>query len=87
MFAAPPSRIRPSFFDTAINLPGAAVALGAVLFALGVLLLLSLRTNDGSMLGGAFTVANFTAAVADPLYGRVVLRSLIIATAVTSTLR
>ena len=54
-----------------------------VLFALGVVLLLGFRVNDGSLLGGGFTLANFMNALSDPLYATVMLRSLVIAGLVT----
>jgi spermidine/putrescine transport system permease protein len=82
--ASSPRRARPSLFDAALNAPGVLLGLVVVLFALGLVLALSLRVNDGSTLGGALTTDNFRTAITDPLYARVVLRSLIIAGAVTA---
>jgi spermidine/putrescine transport system permease protein len=65
-------------------LPGTLITTVLVLFALAVVLLLSARANDGSLLGGAFTVGNFSTALADPLYATVILRSLAIAGLVTA---
>ena len=81
----PVSRRRPrSLFDLALNAPGAILGLVVVAFALGLVLLLGFRENDGSLLGHGFTLANIVAAVGDPLYARVVGRSLVIAGAVTA---
>ena len=83
---APVERRRPrGLFDAALNAPGAILGLIVVVFALGLVLLLGFRENDGSLLGRGFTLANIRAAVSDPLYARVVGRSLMIAGAVTAT--
>ena len=70
-------------FGIGMTAPGALATSVLVLFALGVVLLLGFRTNDGSLLGGAFTLDNFKAALTDPLYATVILRSLAIAGLVT----
>lgn len=70
-------------FGIAMTAPGALATLVLVLFALGVVLFLGFRRNDGSLLGGAFTLDNFKAALTDPLYATVILRSLAIAGLVT----
>ncbi|TIM24607.1 MAG: ABC transporter permease [Mesorhizobium sp.] len=62
---------------------GFRVAMLLILFALGLVLFLAFRGNDGSLLGAGFTVANFVTVVSDPLYWTVTLRSLIIAALVT----
>ena len=80
--AAGESRRR--LFLAGMMLPGALATFVLVLFALGVVLLLSWRSNDGSLLGGAFTSANFENALFDPLYALVVARSLAIAALVTA---
>ncbi|QND65905.1 ABC transporter permease [Mesorhizobium loti] len=72
-----------SGFRVAMLLPGALVTLLLILFALGLVFFLAFRTNDGSLLGAGFTVANFVTVVSDPLYWTVTLRSLIIAALVT----
>lgn len=83
---APNGRRRPqTLFDAALNAPGAILGLVVVLFALGLVVVLGFRENDGSLLGRGFTLANIGAAVSDPLYARVVGRSLAIAGAVTAT--
>ena len=71
-------------FLIGMTLPGALATFVLVLFALGVVLLLSWRSNDGSLLGGAFTAANFANALFDPLYALVLARSLAIAALVTA---
>ncbi|MER9301328.1 ABC transporter permease [Mesorhizobium sp. M0293] len=72
-----------SGFRVAMLLPGALVTFLLILFALGLVLFLAFRSNDGSLLGAGFTVANFVTVVSDPLYWTVTLRSLIIAALVT----
>ncbi len=63
--------------------PGVLVACGLIVFALGLLLFLAFRVNDGSLLGAGATFDNFVNAVSDPLYAMVALRSLVIAALVT----
>ena len=70
-------------FFIGMSLPGALATSVLVLFALGVVLFLGLRTNDGSLLGGAYTLGNLQAALTDPLYATVIIRSLAIAGFVT----
>ncbi len=70
-------------FRAALSVPGVAVTFGLVLFALGLVLLLALRRNDGAFLLGPLSAANLTAIVTDPLYARVMGRSLWIAGLVT----
>jgi spermidine/putrescine transport system permease protein len=70
-------------FQVAMSAPGALIVSVLVLFALGIVLLLSFRTDDGSLLGGGFSLANFTQALSDPLYATVIVRSLAIAGVVT----
>lgn len=79
-------RVRPtgSAFRLALMLPGAAVALGLILFALGLLCILAFRFNDGSLFGAGFTFGNFWILATEPLYGIVILRSLAIAGLVTA---
>ncbi|WP_136621518.1 MULTISPECIES: ABC transporter permease [Mesorhizobium] len=72
-----------SGFRFAMLLPGALVTLLLILFALGLVLFLAFRTNDGSLLGASFSLANFVTVVSDPLYWTVTLRSLVIAALVT----
>lgn len=72
-----------SGFRLAMLLPGALVTFLLILFALGLVLFLAFRGNDGSLLGVGLTVENFATVVTDPLYWTVTLRSLIIAGLVT----
>ncbi|MER9299451.1 ABC transporter permease [Mesorhizobium sp. M0621] len=82
--AAPALEARSSSgFRVAMLLPGALVTFLLILFALGLVLFLAFRGNDGSLLGAGFTLANFVTVVSDPLYWTVTLRSLIIAGLVT----
>ena len=64
-------------------LPGALVTFLLILFALGLVVFLAFRGNDGSLLGAGFTLANFVTVATDPLYLTVTLRSLAIAGLVT----
>ena len=73
----------PAGFRVAMLLPGALVAFFLILFALGLVLFLALRDNDGSLLGAGFTLSNFWIVATDPLYVMVTLRSLAIAGLVT----
>jgi spermidine/putrescine transport system permease protein len=70
-------------FRSAMLTPGAIVTLLLVVFALCLVLFLSVRSNDGSLLGAGASAQNFIAVFTDPLYGLVALRSLIIAGLVT----
>lgn len=74
---------RRRLFQFGMSAPGALATSVLVLFALGIVLFLSFRTNDGSLLGSGFTVGNFASALSDPLYATVILRSLTIAGLVT----
>jgi spermidine/putrescine transport system permease protein len=78
----PESRFSPGF-RLAMLLPGGLVTFFLILFALGLVLFLAFRGNDGSLLGAGFTHANFVTVVSDPLYWTVTLRSLAIAGLVT----
>lgn len=70
-------------FEIAMNVPGTLVTVTLILFALALVLFLSARINDSTVLGAGFTMGNFVEAVSDPLYRMVVGRSLIIAGLVT----
>ncbi|MCA0048607.1 ABC transporter permease [Mesorhizobium sp. B283B1A] len=72
-----------SGFSFAMLLPGAAVTFLLILFALGLVLFLAFRNNDGSLLGAGFSLSNFATVISDPLYWTVTLRSLVIAALVT----
>ena len=80
-----PSRAfdRTRIFRGAMLTPGAIVTLVLVLFALCLVVFLSVRINDGSLLGAGISAQNFVTIISDPLYGLVVLRSLTIAGLVT----
>ncbi|RWN32411.1 MAG: ABC transporter permease [Mesorhizobium sp.] len=79
----PPESRFSSGFRLAMLLPGGLVTFFLILFALGLVLFLAFRGNDGSLLGAGFTLANFITVVSDPLYWTVTLRSLTIAGLVT----
>lgn len=66
-----------------MTVPSGLFVIVLVLFALGIVLTLSFRVNDGSLLGNGFTLANFTNALTTPLYAAVIIRSLAIAGLVT----
>ncbi len=70
-------------FRVGMTAPGMLAGLGLVLFPLAIVLFLSVRHNDGSLLGAGLTIANFATALSDPLYATVILRSLAIAGLVT----
>lgn len=70
-------------FRGAMLTPGTIVTLTLVLFALLLVLFLSIRINDGSLLGAGASLQNFLTILTDPLYGIVVMRSLAIAGLVT----
>ena len=70
---------RRSPFERVINFPAGLVAVTGILFALALLLVLSFRNNDGQILAFSFTTDNYTSLVQDPLFARILLRSLIIA--------
>jgi spermidine/putrescine transport system permease protein len=63
--------------------PGALVTLLLVVFALCLVVFLSVRTNDGSLLGAGASPDNFISVFTDPLYALIALRSLVIAGLVT----
>lgn len=66
-------------FEIFVNLPAGLIALTGVLFALGLVLALSLRVNDGMLIGTALTTANYTQTLTDPLFQMIFIRSIIIA--------
>ncbi|CAN7504671.1 ABC transporter permease [Rhizobium sp. LjRoot254] len=70
-------------FRVAMLAPGALVTFVLILFALGLVLFLGFRVNDGSLTGAGFTLANFVTVLTDPLYVTVAIRSLVIAGLVT----
>lgn len=71
-------------FHALMTLPGLFVTAVLILFSLALVLFLSFRTNDGSLLGAGGTVMNFAIIATDPLYAMVALRSLVIAGLVTA---
>lgn len=70
-------------FLCAMSLPGALVTFGLVIFALALVLGLGFRVNDQGLLLGPLTLGNFAQILVDPLYARVILRSLWISGLVT----
>ncbi len=78
-----PRRSRARLFDTLLNLPGGLITCTLILFALGLLLFMSLRVNDGRILGSDFTLDNLLGALTDPLTRLVLLRSIVLSAIVT----
>ncbi|MFC3941447.1 ABC transporter permease [Pseudomonas gingeri NCPPB 3146 = LMG 5327] len=76
-------RSRARLFDALLNLPGGLITFTLILFALGLLLFMSLRVNDGQILGTAFTLDNLKQALIDPLTRLVLLRSILLSAIVT----
>lgn len=70
-------------FRSAMLTPGMLMTFALVVFALCLVIFLSFRSNDGSLLGAGISLQNFVAVFTDPLYALVVVRSLIIAGLVT----
>lgn len=70
-------------FDRAVNLPSGLATVALVAFPLILVLFLAVRFNAGGILGRGFTFSNLATALGDPLYRLVLLRSLVIAAAVT----
>ena len=85
MSAVTVQSVRTGFgFRAGMNLPGAAITFCLVIFALALVLFLSFRSNDSSLLGAGATFDNFRVIAADPLYWTVILRSLAISGFVTA---
>jgi spermidine/putrescine transport system permease protein len=78
-----PRRSRARLFDALLNLPGGLITCTLILFALGLLLYMSVRVNDGQIVGSAFTLDNLSAALTDPLTRLVLLRSIVLSAIVT----
>ncbi|MEQ7921931.1 ABC transporter permease [Xanthomonas sp. WHRI 1810A] len=78
-----PRRSRARLFDALLNLPGGLITCTLILFALGLLLYMSVRVNDGQIIGSAFTLDNLSSALTDPLTRLVLLRSIILSAIVT----
>jgi spermidine/putrescine transport system permease protein len=70
-------------FRIGMLLPGGFVTFVLILFALGLVVFLGFRINDGSLTGTGFSLANFVTILTDPLYVTVALRSVVIAGLVT----
>jgi spermidine/putrescine transport system permease protein len=73
----------PAGFRIGMLLPGGLVTFVLILFALGLVVFLGFRVNDGSLTGAGLSLANFTTILTDPLYATVALRSVVIAGLVT----
>ena len=73
----------PTGFQIGMLLPGAVVTFVLILFALGLVVFLGFRVNDGSLTGAGFSLTNFVTILTDPLYVTVALRSVVIAGLVT----
>jgi spermidine/putrescine transport system permease protein len=70
-------------FDALLNLPGGLITCTLILFALGLLLYMSVRVNDGQIIGSAFSFDNLWSALTDPLTRLVLLRSIVLSAIVT----
>ncbi|MGC1270811.1 MAG: ABC transporter permease [Croceibacterium sp.] len=70
-------------FQLGMLLPGGLVTFVLIFFALGLVVFLAFRINDGSLTGAGFSVGNFVTILTDPLYVAVALRSVGIAGLVT----
>ena len=70
-------------FRIGMMLPGGLVTFVLILFALALVLFLSFRINDGSLMGAGSSFGNFVTIFSDPLYATVALRSVGIAGLVT----
>jgi spermidine/putrescine transport system permease protein len=81
--SAPANTGRSRWFDLWLNLPGGLITLTLILFALGLLLFMSVRVNDGQILGSAFSLDNLIEAFIDPLTRMVLLRSIVLSAIVT----
>ncbi|MFY1662745.1 ABC transporter permease [Pseudomonas sp. Pseu.R1] len=79
-----PRRSRARLFDALLNLPGGLITCTLILFALGLLLYMSVRVNDGQILGSAFSFDNLWSALTDPLTRLVLLRSIVLSAIVTT---
>ena len=78
-----PRRSRARMFDALLNLPGGLITCTLILFALGLLLYMSVRVNDGQIIGSAFSFDNLWSALTDPLTRLVLLRSILLSAIVT----
>jgi spermidine/putrescine transport system permease protein len=78
-----PRRSRARVFDALLNLPGGLITCTLILFALGLLLYMSVRVNDGQIIGSAVSLDNLWAALTDPLTRLVLLRSIVLSAIVT----
>jgi len=79
----PPRRSRAKVFDALLNLPGGLITCTLILFALGLLLYMSVRVNDGQIIGSAFSLDNLWTVLTDPLTRLVLLRSIVLSAIVT----
>ena len=70
-------------FDVVINFPTAIVTVVFSCLTLGILILLSLRIHDSTLLGSGFTLGNFLEVARDPLYTDIMKRSLVISALAT----
>jgi len=77
------ARHGPRGFDRLAAAPGAVVTATLVLLPLALVLVLSVRVNDGTLVAARFTLDNLAGVVFDPLYRMVLARSLAIAALVT----
>lgn len=70
-------------FDLVINFPTAVITVVFTCLTLGILIFLSFRIHDGSLLGSGITLSNFLEVATDPLYSDIMKRSLVISALAT----
>ena len=70
-------------FDLVINFPTAVITVVFTCLTLGILVFLSFRIHDGSLLGSGITLGNFLEVATDPLYSDIMKRSLVISALAT----
>lgn len=70
-------------FNSLANIPTALIVVSAPLLAMALLLVLSVRRNDGMLFAAAFTLDNYAAALQSGLFWMIMVRSVVIATIVT----
>lgn len=70
-------------FNSLANIPTALIVVSAPLLAMALLLVLSVRRNDGMLFAAAFTLDNYAAVLQSGLFWMIMVRSVVIATIVT----
>lgn len=70
-------------FNSLANIPTALIVVSAPLLAMALLLVLSVRRNDGMLFAAAFTLDNYAAALRNGLFWLIMVRSVVVAAIVT----